>query len=138
MPAQQEDQDDDWILEDEDDPEFQAILCGNPPPPRIGHNSLPQRTLEGHITRSEIPQKDQYEEIPIPKKVNLPTHHVMDFENLKTYIYPTNFEIRDYQFNIVRRAFYDNLLVALPTGLGKTFIASTVMLNFLRWFPNSK
>ncbi|CAK9441188.1 uncharacterized protein LODBEIA_P50570 [Lodderomyces beijingensis] len=62
----------------------------------------------------------------------------MHFGELKTYIYPTNFEVRDYQYNIVRSAFYHNLLVALPTGLGKTFIASTVMLNFMRWFPESK
>jgi ERCC4-related helicase len=27
-------------------------------------------------------------------------------------------------------------LVTLPTGLGKTFIASTVMYNFYRWFEN--
>ncbi|RLV90703.1 ATP-dependent DNA helicase MPH1 [Spathaspora sp. JA1] len=70
--------------------------------------------------------------------ITVPTHHPLDFEHLKTYIYPTNLEIRDYQYNIIQRAFYDNLLVALPTGLGKTFIASTVMLNFLRWFPESK
>ncbi|CUM64765.1 uncharacterized protein PRCAT00002376001 [Priceomyces carsonii] len=74
------------------------------------------------------------------KKKSLPqhTHHFIDYSALKTYIYPTNFEIRDYQYNIVQRSFYDNLLVALPTGLGKTFIASTVMLNFSRWFPRSK
>lgn len=65
-------------------------------------------------------------------------HHVIDYDSLSTYIYPTNLEVRDYQYNIVQRAFYDNLLVALPTGLGKTFIASTVMLNFYRWFPQSK
>jgi ERCC4-related helicase len=29
-------------------------------------------------------------------------------------------------------------LVALPTGLGKTFIAAVVMLNFYHWFPNTK
>mmetsp|Transcript_6501 Transcript_6501/g.8146 ORF Transcript_6501/g.8146 Transcript_6501/m.8146 type:complete len:1098 (+) Transcript_6501:2474-5767(+) len=93
-----------------------------------------QRNLYGEI----IP--DQYVEIDTSKgHTELPpTHHVLDYENLSTYIYPTNFEIRDYQFNIVQRAFYDNLLVALPTGLGKTFIASTVMLNFTRWFPQGK
>ncbi|EMG47070.1 MPH1 ATP-dependent DNA helicase MPH1 [Candida maltosa Xu316] len=126
------DEDDDWILEDEDDPEFQAILHGNQD---TTNQTLPQRTLTGGFAPST---KDQYEEIPIPKKINLPTHHVMDFQNLQTYIYPINFEVRDYQFNIVYRAFFDNVLVALPTGLGKTFIASTVMLNFLRWFPNSR
>lgn len=129
----EDDDDDDWVLEDDDDLEFQAILQGN------SSKGPPQRTLEGSVAAvSTRPQKDKYETIPVPVKINSPTHHAMDFENLKTYIYPTNFEIRDYQYNIVERAFYDNLLVALPTGLGKTFIASTVMLNFLRWFPISK
>ena len=30
---------------------------------------------------------------------------------------------------------YDNTLVCLPTGLGKTFIAAVVMYNFYRWYP---
>lgn len=80
----------------------------------------------------------QYEEIAPNTPTNGPTHHHIDYRSLEKYIYPTNFEVRDYQYNIVQRAFYDNLLVALPTGLGKTFIASTVMMNFLRWFPDSK
>jgi ERCC4-related helicase len=28
--------------------------------------------------------------------------------------------------------------VALPTGLGKTFIAAVVMYNYFRWFPEGK
>lgn len=95
-----------------------------------------QRTLDGLV--AEAPSPTQYEEIPVVENDNIPTHHKVDYNNLSKYIYPTNFEVRDYQYNLVQRAFYDNLLVALPTGLGKTFIASTVMLNFLRWFPNSK
>lgn len=72
------------------------------------------------------------------------------------WIYPLNQEKRDYQFNIVKHCLFDNTLVALPTGLGKTFIAGVVMLNckharhlsiytfikFLRvdyrWFPAGK
>lgn len=46
-----------------------------------------------------------------------------------TYIYPSNKSRRDYQYDIVRACFTDNCLVALPTGLGKTFIAGVVMLN---------
>lgn len=93
-----------------------------------------QHTLDGRVVPTE------YEELRPAKqpKIHHPTHHKIDYSELATYIYPTNFEVRDYQFNIVLRAFYDNLLVALPTGLGKTFIASTVMLNFLRWFPELK
>ena len=63
-----------------------------------------------------------------------PTHHGIDVEAMKTWVYPTNLgTIRDYQYNIVHTGLYNNLLVALPTGLGKTFIAATVMLNWFRW-----
>lgn len=79
----------------------------------------------------------EYEQVDQLKKPSA-THHVIDTANLATYVYPTNLEVRDYQYNIVNRAIFDNVLVALPTGLGKTFIASTVMLNFLRWFPQLK
>ena len=67
-----------------------------------------------------------------------PTHHYIDTVAAKTWIYPTNVSFRDYQFNIVQRALFDNVLVSLPTGLGKTFIAATVMFNYYRWFPRSK
>jgi len=56
----------------------------------------------------------------------------------QTWIYPVNYEKREYQFAIVREALFTNTLVCLPTGLGKTFIAAVVMLNFYRWFPNGK
>ncbi|KAF6204036.1 hypothetical protein GE061_002376 [Apolygus lucorum] len=55
-----------------------------------------------------------------------------------SYIYPTNFPIRQYQAAIVRSALFKNTLVSLPTGLGKTFIAAVVMYNFYRWFPLGK
>ncbi|GLH10626.1 Putative fanconi anemia group M protein [Gryllus bimaculatus] len=56
----------------------------------------------------------------------------------RTWIYPTNYPIRDYQFNIVQSALFKNTLVSLPTGLGKTFIAAVVMYNFYRWYPEGK
>lgn len=67
-----------------------------------------------------------------------PTHHELDPEMLSIYIYPTNLEVRKYQMQIVNRALFENVLCALPTGLGKTFIASTVMLNFYRWTKKGK
>ncbi|KAG5518902.1 hypothetical protein PMAC_002433 [Pneumocystis sp. 'macacae'] len=67
-----------------------------------------------------------------------PTHHEIDADLIKTWIYPTNVSERDYQFNIVQKALYQNILVSLPTGLGKTFIAAVLMLNYYRWFPKSK
>lgn len=68
-----------------------------------------------------------------------PTHHALDHEALKTWVYPMNCgTIRDYQYTIVKNALFNNLLVALPTGLGKTFIAATVMLNYFRWTKDAQ
>ncbi|KAF7339856.1 ATP-dependent DNA helicase mph1 [Mycena venus] len=61
-----------------------------------------------------------------------------DLLETKHWIYPLNQPKRDYQFNIVKHCLFDNTIVALPTGLGKTFIAGVVMLNFYRWFPEGK
>ncbi|CAL1215093.1 unnamed protein product [Candida parapsilosis] len=161
-----EDIDDDWEFSDDDnDPVIQdAInggqLVGKQPKIRLQRSQRSQRLQPqnksvctkplgqpakpggGEDTStsktSTTKRKVQHVLSTVAPKIIIPTHHEMDFGNLQTYIYPTNFEVRDYQYNIVRKAFYDNLLVALPTGLGKTFIASTVMLNFLRWFPSSK
>ncbi|XP_050307869.1 Fanconi anemia group M protein [Anthonomus grandis grandis] len=55
-----------------------------------------------------------------------------------SWIYPTNYPTREYQFNIIQEALLKNTLVSLPTGLGKTFIAAVVMFNFYRWYPNGK
>eukprot|EP00842_Homolaphlyctis_polyrhiza_P002955 jgi/Hompol1/3660/HPOL_003313-RA len=65
-----------------------------------------------------------------------PSHHTVDAAELGTWLYPTNKPVRDYQFNIVQRALFCNTMVALPTGLGKTFLAAVVMFNYFRWFPN--
>lgn len=62
----------------------------------------------------------------------------IDEEQARTWVYPTNKPLRSYQLNIVRKALFNNVLVALPTGLGKTFIAAVVILNMFRWFPGGK
>ncbi|CAG9860162.1 unnamed protein product [Phyllotreta striolata] len=61
-----------------------------------------------------------------------------DTEAGQTWIYPTNYPIRDYQFNIIQKALFNNTLVSLPTGLGKTFIAAVIMFNYYRWYPREK
>lgn len=63
--------------------------------------------------------------------------HELDESAAQQWVYPINVSFRDYQFNIVQKALFENVLVALPTGLGKTFIAAVVMMNYLRWFPKS-
>lgn len=72
----------------------------------------------------------------------------------REWIFPLNKPKRDYQFNIVGHSLFENCLVAIPTGVGKTFIAGCVMLNCeyivptvircahntidYRWFPEGK
>ncbi|XP_058606157.1 Fanconi anemia group M protein isoform X3 [Onychostoma macrolepis] len=56
----------------------------------------------------------------------------------RVWIYPVNYPLREYQLRISEAALLQNTLVCLPTGLGKTFIASVLMYNFYRWFPASK
>ncbi|OLN81389.1 ATP-dependent DNA helicase mph1 [Colletotrichum chlorophyti] len=68
-----------------------------------------------------------------------PSLHALNLEAMRTWLYPTNLgATRDYQFSIVKNGLFNNTLVALPTGLGKTFIAATVMLNYYRWTKDAK
>ncbi|XP_036332915.1 uncharacterized protein LOC118744192 [Rhagoletis pomonella] len=55
-----------------------------------------------------------------------------------TWLYPSNLPQRAYQLSIVKASLFNNTLVVLPTGLGKTFIAAVVMYNIYRWYPTSK
>jgi hypothetical protein len=77
---------------------------------------------------------------PIETKsvVFTPSNHEVDEDGLKTWVYPTNYAERTYQLNIVQVCLFQNTLVCLPTGLGKTFIAAVVIFNFYRWFKNGK
>ena len=56
------------------------------------------------------------------------------YPNHQTYLKFKTKEFRQYQFKIVETALFFNTLVALPTGLGKTFIATNVILNYYLWF----
>ncbi|KAK6375746.1 3'-5' DNA helicase [Exophiala oligosperma] len=93
----------------------------DPAPP-----SRTQQSQQAKTTRNNWPL--------VVSRNETPTHHSIDREAMATWVYPTNLgRIRDYQYNIVHKGLFHNLLVALPTGLGKTFIAATVMLNWFRW-----
>lgn len=70
-----------------------------------------------------------------PKISNDPDTRGFDLSVGNTWIYPENYPVRNYQYSIVQNALYNNTLVCLPTGLGKTFIAAVVMYNFWRWYP---
>ncbi|KAM3533089.1 hypothetical protein MY4038_003620 [Beauveria bassiana] len=101
----------------------QTTLFGKP----LGEvSSQPQESNATRVFRADLPREE-------------PSHHELDKEAMETWVYPTNLgAIRDYQFSIVKNSLFNNTLVALPTGLGKTFIAATVMLNFYRWTKKGK
>ncbi|KAI0432155.1 hypothetical protein F5Y09DRAFT_165755 [Xylaria sp. FL1042] len=115
------------------------------PSPRIGGpaTSFRQTTLFGQTAREDEssgpPQSSRNRVFRADLPPEPPTHHELDQEALKTWIYPTNLgPTRDYQFSIVKNGLFNNTLVALPTGLGKTFIAATIMLNYFRWMKTAK
>lgn len=107
------------------------------------------KSVKETITRRAVPvqkdlhdnvlpgQKTVYEEIQRDVSFG-PTHHELDYDALSFYVYPTNYEVRDYQYTIVHKSLFQNTLCAIPTGMGKTFIASTVMLNYFRWTKKAK
>ncbi|KAI1005167.1 ATP-dependent DNA helicase [Podosphaera aphanis] len=105
-------------------------------------SSLRQTTLFGRSTtiRDERPlQTKKVQKYKIDQASEPPTHHILNTEALKTWVFPMNLgTIRDYQYTIVKNGLFNNLLVALPTGLGKTFIAATIMLNYFRWTRNAQ
>ena len=134
-----------------DDPGREAILISSQhdygvqftQPQRLAAplTNLKQTTLFGTQAREINPptQSIRRRNWPLANKEEPATHHKLDREALKTWIYPTNLgTIRDYQFSIVARGLYHNMLVALPTGLGKTFIAATIMLNWFRWTTDAQ
>jgi len=109
---------------------------------RAPQTNLRQTTLFGGPAQedgSQATQTVRRHNWPVANREEPPTHHKLNTDALQTWVYPTNLgTIRDYQFNIVARGLYHNLLVALPTGLGKTFIAATVMLNWFRWTKDAQ
>ena len=113
---------------------MQFARPARPMPPQ---GQLKQPTLYGGEAAEAPSRASQTRRIhnwPLAQRNEKPTHHELNDEALRTWVYPANLgRKRTYQYNIVSRALYHNLLVALPTGLGKTFIAAVIMLNWFRW-----
>ncbi|KAJ4858719.1 type III restriction enzyme, res subunit domain-containing protein [Trichoderma breve] len=91
---------------------------------RTNSGTLRQTTLwGGHAATEDAPRPSQTTTTRVYRAdlpPEPPSPHQLDREALKTWV------------------LFNNTLVALPTGLGKTFIAATVMLNFYRWTKTAK
>lgn len=115
-------------LEEEKLPQYQRLQAplANLRQTTLFGTQAPESSAQVHSSRKH--------NWPLANREEALTHHKLDREALATWVYPTNLgAIRDYQYSIVARGLYHNMLVALPTGLGKTFIAATIMLNWFRW-----
>ncbi|KAH8416002.1 hypothetical protein KR222_006323 [Zaprionus bogoriensis] len=90
----------------------------------------------------DAPQQQQKQEQPPQQQPQRQEAHSdydgFDAEAGHNWLYPSNLPLRSYQHSIVQAALFRNTLVVLPTGLGKTFIASVVMYNLHRWYPQGK
>lgn len=107
--------------------------------PLNGPTGLRQTTLFGMAARNAESAPRGEQNLSPPSKEEPPTHHKLNNDATATWVYPTNLgRTRDYQFNITQSGLFHNLLVALPTGLGKTFIAATIMLNWFRWTKSAQ
>lgn len=143
-PVQQETS---FDLDDIPEDAFDSSPCLSPQagPTTSSFSSRPiqsQRTNLRQTTLFQLATRDSTQAIrnvSPPPRDEPPTHHKLDQNALGTWVYPTNIgTVRDYQFNISQKGLFYNLLVALPTGLGKTFIAATVMLNWFRWTKDAQ
>jgi Fanconi anemia group M protein len=85
--------------------------------------------IDAVFEQSKTIAKGFYEDDTMPK---------CERKAAQTWYYPSNMAVRTYQKTIVESALFKNTLVCLPTGLGKTLIASVLMYNYFRWFPKGK
>lgn len=103
---------------------------------------LHQTTLFGGRANVAEPPASQVNRVHNYRVDRVPeeeSHHKFEAQALQSWIYPMNLgAIRDYQYSIVSKGLFNNTLVALPTGLGKTFIAATIMLNYYRWTKDAQ
>lgn len=127
---------DEWSINPRPSTDHAESASRSKPPPPRKTTSFRQTTLFGQ-PETQAPSstsQGRSHKWPLSNKIESPTHHKLNHKACQTWVYPTNLgNIRDYQYNIVQRGLFHNLLVALPTGLGKTFIAATIMFNWFRW-----
>lgn len=99
-----------------------------------------ERSLQLDTTNSfqHVRPEDPADSVTLSGGQTYPDFPGFDSSSAKIWIYPTNYPIREYQLKMSEAALFQNTLVCLPTGLGKTFIASVVMYNFYRWYPSGK
>ena len=97
----------------------------------------PARSVEDYMVVDGDDSSNSFLNFPPTEICRMPSDQYLeqDTEKMRTFLYPVDVPRRNYQFEIVQQCLKQNTLVCLPTGSGKTFIASVVIMNFYRWFP---
>lgn len=100
----------------------------------------PQLKAAGKPPPVPTPDFDEFDDVQLLEALQTAEDECpgFDLESGTRWIYPTNLPVRNYQLEITRTALFNNTLVALPTGLGKTLIAAVVIYNYQRWYPSRK
>lgn len=118
------------IIDLGDDDEDDGLLAAAMEMESMEQNTLARPSTSNVTDTVEVNHASESQEVE-----HLPG---FDVETGNVWIYPTNYPVRNYQYQIVENALYKNTLVTLPTGLGKTFIAAVLMYNYYRWYPQGK
>ena len=95
------------------------------------------RVFQNYFQNANVVHKTDFPPVET-KRNDLDRYPELDVNMAKSFLYVMNFSKRDYQFDISLACVKSNTLVVIPTGLGKTFIAAVIILNFYRWFPKGK
>ncbi|KAJ2796618.1 3'-5' DNA helicase, partial [Coemansia guatemalensis] len=138
--------DDDDVFDGIDDFDFAEEPHGNPQvttAPAPLPPTLPTNPPAAHLSpqgQRQLPF--QARELAVRSKGDntlVESTHALDRQALESFVYPLlgGQPARAYQQGAIQRCIFQNTLVALPTGMGKTLIAAVVMANYARWFPNS-
>ena len=132
-----EDEDDDLLCEAE---ESVSNINGQLGSVTVAHNTFNNSLALNHDQDEHVGDVSVGADGFMPTQAQTQNSNLTGFDKSagKLWIYPTNYTVREYQFNIVKQALFKNTMVTLPTGLGKTFIAAVVMYNFYRWYPQGK
>jgi hypothetical protein len=96
---------------------FESFGIDGPAATKVEPSKVAARKLPIGFSKSQPKSKPAFTCIKPSIAYEPKAHHDIDMEAFKTWIYPVNYPLRDYQFNIVQKALYSNTLVALPTGV---------------------
>lgn len=98
-------------------------------------NAFDDANMNGEATDARMMDVPSQFDVVHGQVSGLSEYPALDDLTRNTWQWPNSEEYgdREYQLQIVAVALFNNTLVSLPTGLGKTFIAAVIMYNYYRY-----